>query len=114
MRLYEFAAPNPLIPKLVAVSDQLTTELSDEEIQSGMSIDDFLSYLQKFDIVLDQTDLYDMIKLPPLINIISNIQGDNVIFKGAEDQEVPDEEDNSADVVAGMASRAAGSPQRDG
>ena len=106
MRLYEFAEANPLVTRLVAVSDQLLSDLSDPETQAGMTVDDLLTYFQKYDIVLDQNDLYNMIKLPPLKNIISNIQGDKVIFKGAEsmDGETPDDKSN---VVASMAAKAA-------
>lgn len=106
MRLYEFAESNPLVTRLIAVSDQLLSDLSDPDIQSGMNVEELLTYFQKYDIVLDQMDLYNMIKLPPLKNIISNIEGDQVIFKGADstDGEAPD---NSGDVVAGMAAKAA-------
>jgi hypothetical protein len=50
-----------------------------------------------------------MIKKPPLQNVISNIQGDTVIFKGHEPApvtpEMPDQE-NSQKVVAQMAQSA--------
>jgi hypothetical protein len=50
-----------------------------------------------------------MIKKPPLQNIISNIQGDTVIFKGHEPAPVtptmPDQENNQK-VVAQMAQNA--------
>lgn len=106
MRLYEFEAVDPLIPKLVAVSDQLISDFSDDELQSGMSVDDLLTYFQKYDIVLDKMDLFNMIKKPPLKNIIDNIQNDKVVFKGSEDQAMPDKDDNK-EVVAAMAAKAA-------
>ena len=50
-----------------------------------------------------------MIKKPPLQNVISNIQGDTVIFKGHEPAAttpaMPDQE-NSQKVVAQMAQSA--------
>jgi len=103
MRLYEFA--DPTVTKLVAVSDQLKSDLEKGEADPNMSLPDFLQYLKKYDIIVDKTDLYDMIKQLPLKNLISNIQGDRIVFKGMETPEAPPE-DESKKVVAGMAQNA--------
>tara|TARA_R110000868_G_scaffold200494_2_gene447872 strand:+ start:511 stop:852 length:342 start_codon:yes stop_codon:yes gene_type:complete len=106
MRLYEFANTDPLVPKLIAVADQLKSELEDASIADGMSVDKFLEYLQKYDIVIDKIDLYNMIKKPPLDHIIDNIQGDEMVFKGQEsavDAAAPDPEKK---VVKAMADKA--------
>jgi len=105
MRLFEFA--DPMVTKLVAVSDQLKTDLKKKGVDPNMSLPDFLHYLRKFDIILDKSDLYDMIKNPPLKSLISNIQGDKIIFKGFQTPEAPPE-DQSQQIVAGMAKQAAG------
>jgi hypothetical protein len=107
MRLYEFAGPNPMVTKLVAVADQLKSDLEKGEADSNMSLPDFLQYLKKYDIILDKTDLYDMIKQLPLKNLISNIQGDRIVFKGFGTPEAPPE-DESKNIVAGMAKHATG------
>lgn len=104
MRLYEFADVNPLITKLVAVSDQLKTDLTQDQTKTNMSVDEFLQYLQKYDITIDQADLFNMIKKPPLKNIIDNIQGDNIVFKGFAEPEIPD--DQQEKVVQQMAKKA--------
>lgn len=104
MRLYEFADANPLITKLVAVSDQLKTDLTQDQAKTNMSVDEFLEYLQKYDITIDQADLFNMIKKPPLKNIIDNIQGDNIVFKGFAEPEMPD--DQQEKVVQQMAKKA--------
>jgi hypothetical protein len=107
MRLYEFAGPDPMVTKLVAVTDQFKTDLEKGKANSNMSIPDFLQYLKKFDIIIDKTDLYDMIKKMPLKNLISNIQGDKITFKGLENPETPPDEE-SKKIVAGMAKKAVG------
>jgi hypothetical protein len=107
MRLYEFAGPNPMVTKLVAVADQLKSDLEKGEADSNMLIPDFLQYLKKYDIILDKTDLYDMIKQLPLKNLISNIQGDKIVFKGFGTPEAPPE-DEGKNIVAGMAKHATG------
>jgi hypothetical protein len=105
MRLYEFA--DPMITKLVAIADQLKSDLEQGEADPNMSVPDFLQYLKKYDIIYDKTDLYDMIKKLPLKNLISNIQGDNIVFKGFGTPEAPPE-DESQSIVAGMAKKATG------
>lgn len=107
MRLYEFAGPDPMVTKLVAVGDQLKSDLEKGQADPNMSVPDFLQYLKKFDIIYDKTDLYDMIKQLPLKNLISNIQGDKIVFKGFGTPEAPPEEE-SKKVVAGMAKHAVG------
>lgn len=107
MRLYEFAGPDPMVTKLVAVTDQLKSDLEKGQADTNMSVPDFLQYLKKFDIIYDKTDLYDMIKQLPLKNLISNIQGDKIVFKGFGTPEAPPEEE-SKKVVAGMAKHAVG------
>lgn len=102
MRLYEFV--DPIIPKLIAVSDQLKTDLTQDQSKTDMSVDQFLEYLQKYDINIDQSDLYNMIKKAPLKNIIDNIQGDNIVFKGFAEPEMPD--DQQEKVVQQMAKNA--------
>jgi hypothetical protein len=105
MRLYEFA--DPMITKLVAIADQLKSDLEQGDADPNMSVPDFLQYLKKYDIIYDKTDLYDMIKKLPLKNLISNIQGDNIVFKGFGTPEAPPE-DESQSIVAGMAKKATG------
>lgn len=107
MRLYEFAGPDPMVTKLVAVGDQLKSDLEKGQADPNMSVPDFLQYLKKYDIIYDKTDLYDMIKQLPLKNLISNIQGDKIVFKGFGTPEAPPEEE-SKKVVAGMAKHATG------
>jgi hypothetical protein len=103
MRIFEFA--DPIVTKLVAVTDQLKSDLERGEADPNMLLPDFLQYLKKFGIVLDKTDLYDMIKNMPLKSLISNIQGDKIIFKGFGTPEAPPEEE-SKKIVANMAQTA--------
>lgn len=104
MRLYEFA--NPIITRLVAITDQLQNDLDQQEVGEEMSTDQLLDYLASYDIVVDKQDLYNMIKKPPLNNVISNIQGDNIIFKGYEDSDNFEPAGDSQKVVSKMADKA--------
>ena len=74
---------------------------------SSYTTEEFLTYLQdKGDIVLDVTDLYDMIKNPPLNTVIKNIQGDQIIFKGHDDTPANPDQSQSQKVVGQMAQSA--------
>lgn len=105
MRLYEFDPEGSLITKLVAVTDQLQSAIEAADTIPNWTVDKLLDYFERNDIMLDVQDLYNMIKKAPLKNIISNIQGDNVIFKGQTDgAEKP--EDEQQKIVKSMAQHA--------
>jgi len=106
MFLFELA--DPASAKLIVLVNQLKTDLDNGIIDpSSYTTDEFLTYLQdKGDIVLDITDLYDMIKNPPLNNVISNIQGDKVIFKG-HDETPPDMDQTQSQQVVGKMAQSA-------
>jgi hypothetical protein len=106
MFLFELA--DPASAKLIVLVNQLKTDVENGIIDpSSYTTDEFLQYLQeKGDIVLDVTDLYDMIKNPPLNTIISNIQGDQVIFKGHDETQPAPDQTQSQQVVGQMAQSA--------
>ena len=106
MFLYEFDETEPLVDKIIVASGQLKNDLEKGKIQNW-TVDQLLNYFQNFDIILDPTDLYAMIQKPPLKGIISNIQGDKIIFKGEEQQpaaDMPPQDDKK--VVKQMAKSA--------
>lgn len=78
MRLFEFSDADPLRVKLVAVANQLSTSTE------PMSTDEFLTVLNKNGIALDKADLFDIVKKDPLVNIISDVNDNQVTFKGQE------------------------------
>lgn len=107
MRLFELTELDPNTASLIASVDQLRAGL-DENPNLQWSTDDLLQYFQKYNITLDITDVYDMIKRRPLNTVISNIQGDKVVFKG-QDTSTPNTQTGNVDnkkVVAQMAKNA--------
>lgn len=109
MRLYEFADADPIVTRLVAITDQLQSDLDNKDIGPEMTTDQLLKYLSNYDIVVDKSDLYNMIQKPPLKNVISNIQGDSIVFKGLEGDGAPANPpiDQNQKVVSQMANKAA-------
>ena len=107
MLLCEFDQDRALVAKIVALTNQLKHAREAGTIGDDFTVDQLLQYFQKYDVILDPQDLYNMIKVPPLKNVIKNIQGDAVIFVGQEEKstEKPAGGD-SEKVVKQMAQRA--------
>jgi uncharacterized protein YfbU (UPF0304 family) len=108
MFLFELDGTDPLSTKLIVLVNQLKSDVERGLVDtSSYTTEEFLTYLQdKGDIVLDVTDLYDMIKNPPLNTVIKNIQGDKVIFKGYDDTQIAPDQTQSQQVVQQMAQSA--------
>jgi hypothetical protein len=112
MRLNEFVEPaedKALAASIIAVSNHLQQQVETGEINpDNYTVDDLLDLFQSQDIILDVQDLYTMLDKPLLKGIISNIQGDKVVFKGDEPVSMnPNKEpDSNEKVVANMANSA--------
>jgi|TARA_R110000796_G_scaffold63230_1_gene146189 hypothetical protein len=112
MRLNEFVEPaedQALAASIIAVSNHLQQQVETGEIDpDNYTVDNLLDLFQSQDIVIDVQDLYTMIDKPLLKGIISNIQGDKVVFKGDEPVSMDSNEqpDDSQKVVANMANSA--------
>lgn len=105
MRLFEFDNNDPLRVKLTAVTSQLQSDLKNANSEDPMSTNAFLNLLRKNDIVIDKTDIYDIIKKEPLVHFIKDIEDDNVIFKGQVLAKQPIDTDDSEKIVAQMAKK---------
>jgi len=108
MRLFELS-DDPKLTKLIAATDQLRTDLESGLITQNWKLDQLLQYFRKFDLVLSPSDIYGMLQQKPLKNVISNVQGQDVIFKGLEQPEPAAEApppEQSKEVVAKMAQSA--------
>ena len=92
MRLFE-VAESPLLVSLVASTNQLKSQIDSGKLKPNWTVPELLQYYKDNDIIIDKSDLYNMIKKPPLNKYITNIQADNVVFKGQSEpgQAAPDE-----------------------
>lgn len=109
MLIFEFAGhgPDPILIKLVAVLSNLKGRIDNREERSNWTLDELISYLRDNEVILAHDDMYELIKEPPLSNIISNIQGEEVIFKDNDSSpEGEDDAEKKKDVVKQMAKRA--------
>jgi len=107
MRLFEFDNNDPLRVKLTSVVSQLQSDLEHANSEEPMSTNAFLNLLQKNKIVIDKDDIYDIIKKEPLVRFIKDIEDDKVIFRGQVLAKQPIDPDQSEQIVAQMAKKAA-------
>ena len=107
MRLFEFAGKDPIITKLVVLSNQLQSSLDSGEIKGEWTTEQLLNFLSANGVNVDEPDIYDMIKKPPLSKVISSIDNDVVTFKGQEQPDLPtSDQAQSQQVVKQMAKSA--------
>lgn len=107
MRLFEFAGKDPIVMKLVVLTDQLRSAVDSGEIEGEWTVEQLLNFLSANHVNVDEPDIYDMVKKPPLSKVISNINNDIVTFKGQEQPELPTPDQNqSQQVVQQMAKSA--------
>jgi hypothetical protein len=104
--MFLFELEDPEVVKFAAIVSQLKSEFDNGNVDPNWTTDKLIDYFQQNGINLDITDLYDMIQKPPLNMLISNIQGDNVVFKGEETDTQNPGETQSQEVVNQMAQSA--------
>lgn len=110
MLLFEFDRDrdSAMVSQIVALTNQLKQDVDSGEIDAdNYTVDDLLDYFQNYDVILDVNDLYNMVRVPPLKGVITNIQGDKVVFKGHQgDTAEKPEGGDSEKTVQQMAKRA--------
>lgn len=106
MRLFELEIDHTDKIRLIPAVGQIKSDLEKGKSISN-NVEDLVDYLQKNDINISAEDLFDLYKLPPLNQVISNIQGDEVVFKSKEDDiQNSDQESEQEKTVAQMAKKA--------
>ena len=106
MRLFELDQEKATVARIVALTNQLKQDLDKGKIDAeNFSTDKLLNYFRKNDIILDRDDLYSMVKQRPLKGVVTNIQGDKVVFKGTNDSESTEPDENKK-TISKMAKHA--------
>jgi len=107
MHLFELF-DDPKLVTLIAATDQLRTDLEKGVITQNWTLDQLLQHFRKYNLVLAPKDIYAMVQEKPLKNVISNVQGDEVVFKGLEAPKQPEAPppEQSKEIVNKMAQHA--------
>ena len=105
MRLLEFDTSLDT-QKLVALGEFLLARAADTDARRKISVATFLQLANNQGINISQDQLMTMAQQPPLNNIIQDIQGDEIVFKGAEEPAPNMTVDQAQQTVDRMAKRA--------
>lgn len=107
MFLFEFGEPEePVQAKLAALAQFLLGRAKDTNAQKEISVQAFTKLAHNMGISLTPDRLIDLAGQPPLSNVIQNIEGDRVVFKGNEAPPETMDTGEAEKIVAKMAKRA--------
>jgi hypothetical protein len=102
----EVVAPD-YATKVLALAQFLLGRATDTSAQKKISVDAFNKMAGHLGIPLTKEQLLDMAQRPPLNQIISNIEQDTIVFKGADPDQMPMDQTQADKTVEKMADRAA-------
>jgi hypothetical protein len=105
MRIREVAGDAD-VNKLAAVSQFLLGRAEDTDAARTISTDAFIRLASNMGISITPDRLMDLIQQPPLNNIIANVEGDTITFKGADVVPATMTVDQARKTVDSMAKRA--------
>ena len=92
--------------KLAALSQFLLGRAQDTDAAKTISTDAFVKLAANMGISITPDRLADLIQQPPLNNIIANMEGDTITFRGAEVQPAGMTVGQARQTVDAMAKRA--------
>ena len=106
MRIFEitdFNSPD----KLLALSQLIRGRLKNTATDAAVSVDAFIKMARGLGMTIDRESLTDLIASPPLSNIITGVDGDQLQFHGQDEMEVesPSDVEQDADHVKQLAKR---------
>lgn len=111
MRLYEFeddfSQDDPLRVATTAALSRIKADIEDSGYKGEYKVKSLLSALSKSGVNITHEQLIKVSKQAPWSNIIANIKGDRVIFKGDPDSDTSNTEpDDTTDTMKKMADRS--------
>lgn len=106
MLVREVADSNEGADKLVALVQFLLGRAEDTDAQKTISVDAFTKLAANMGISITPETLSDISQRPPLANIIDNIEGDEIRFRGSEIAPAGMTVDQARLTVDNMAKRA--------
>lgn len=104
--LKEFTIVETDTAGLTALSQFLTARAADEDSQKVISVDAFLKLANDMGIPMTRSQLLDVVDEEPLSNLIDNIEGDRIMFKGARPVDTDMSVTKAQEVVGKMSKRA--------
>lgn len=112
MRLFElyesdFEDDDPLRVATTAALSRVRADIEDSAYKGKYTVDALRQELEKNGVKLTHSQLIELVKQEPWKNLISNIKGDRVMFKGEPGEHSGSEEpDETSDTLDKMANRS--------
>lgn len=114
MKLYElfdsgkFDKSDPIRVATTAILSQMKADIDDSAYKGKFTVKALLNKLHDNGVKISHARLLELVKEEPWSNLISNVKGDEVKFKGEPDEHSSSEEpDDTTDTLDKMADRAA-------
>jgi len=110
MKIMEVVDEDPSIAKLTALAQFVSERTKETDAEIGMSVDAFIELAHDMGVSVSQNNLYDLIKTPPLNNLVKDISDNKILFYGQNTGSESGSEkmsvDQSQKIVSKMAKRA--------
>lgn len=110
VKLYEFESDDHDSIVLTGIVSQIFNRIKDTGFDKEYRLDSLLNTLADRGLDIDREEFIEMIQNPPLKNLISNVKGDMVVFKGQDNDDDMEslamEPDETTDTLKKMARRA--------
>lgn len=109
MKVTEVTRPKNSIVKLTALAQFVSERSKEADAEIGISMDAFIELAHDMGVSVTREDMYDLVKRPPLSNLIKDISDNKVVFKGqTSSQATKMPVDQAEKIVSKMAKRASG------
>lgn len=106
MKLVEFTISDKNSEQLTVLSQFLLSRAKDTDSQKRISVQAFLKIAADMGISFTRDQLLNQVAQPPLSNLIDNVEGDEIVFKGDDTADAAMPVSKAQDVVGKMSKRA--------
>lgn len=108
VKLYEFETDDHDLVKLTGIVSQIHNRIKDTGYDKKFSLEALLNILRDRELDITPEQFIEMSQNSPLKNIIANVSGNSIVFKGESDVSTDVEKpDETTSTLEKMAKRAA-------
>jgi hypothetical protein len=107
MKVTEVTGTNNSIVKLTALAQFVSERSKEADAEIGISMDAFVELAHDMGVSVTRNDMYDLVKQPPLSNLVKDITDNKITFQGqTSSQATKMPVDQAEKIVSKMAKRA--------
>jgi len=107
MKVTEVTGTNNSIVKLTALAQFVSERSKEADAEIGISMDAFVELAHDMGVSVTRNDMYDLVKQPPLNNLVKDITDNKITFQGQTSSQATEMPvDQAEKIVSKMAKRA--------